>query len=370
MEVPLRRPAWQVYATAIILLIVSHVAGAHEIGKTQVTAIFTPDNHYQIDIVVDPDTLVTKLAVKNGELPPGALDRVERDRQIEARSQAFLESVRLVFDDDAPAGPHFEYRPVSAISDLASMPSIVRLTGSIPPGTDHTTFAYGLAMGSYALNVRIGDSPQQTFWIDGPSASDAISLTNPPPPATRTTIAWQHVRLGFTHILPGGFDHILFVVGLFLLSVRWRPLLAQISAFTIAHSITLGLTMYGVVSLPPRLVEPMIAVSIVYVAVENLMTTELKPWRVALVFCFGLLHGMGFAGVLRDIGLPRPQFLTALVAFNVGVEAGQLAVIAAAFALVAYWRNNRPLYRRFIVLPASITISLIGGFWTLQRAFG
>jgi len=86
---------------------------------------------------------VTKLAVKNGELPPGARDRVERDHQIEARSKAFLESVRLVFDDDAPAGPHFEYRPVSAISDLASMTSIVRLTGSIPPGTDHTAFAYG-----------------------------------------------------------------------------------------------------------------------------------------------------------------------------------------------------------------------------------
>jgi hydrogenase/urease accessory protein HupE len=358
-----------VYATAIILLLVSHAAGAHEIGKTQVTAIFTPDNHYQIDIVIDPDTLVTKLAVKNGELPPGNVDRVERDRQIEARSKTFLDSVRVAFDG-VTAGTRFEYRPVSAISDLASTPSVVRLTGVVPPGTDHATFSYGLAMGSYALNVRIGDSPQQTFWIDGPSSSEAISLTNPPPPATRSAIAWQHVRLGFTHILPGGFDHILFVIGLFLLSVRWRPLLAQISAFTIAHSITLGLTMYGVVSLPARLVEPMIAISIVYVAVENLMTTELKPWRVALVFCFGLLHGMGFAGVLRDIGLPRPQFLTALVAFNVGVEAGQLAVIAAAFALVAYWRNNRPLYRRFVVLPASIAISLIGCFWTLQRAFG
>jgi hypothetical protein len=116
-------------------------------------------------------------------------------------------------------------------------------------------------------------------------------------------------------------------VGLFLLSLRWRPLLLQISAFTLAHSITLGLTMYGVVSLPARLVEPLIAASIVYVAVENLVTSELKPWRIALVFSFGLLHGMGFAGVLRDVGLPRPQFLTALLAFNAGVEAGQPTVI-------------------------------------------
>jgi hypothetical protein len=128
--------------------------------------------------------------------------------------------------------------------------------------------------------------------------------------------------------------------------------------------------MYGVVSLPPRLVEPMIAVSIVYVAIENLVTNELKPWRVALVFSFGLLHGMGFAGVLRDIGLPRAQFLTALVSFNVGVEAAQLTVVALAFAMVAYWRSNRQAYRRFILRPASLAISLIGLFWTLQRALG
>jgi hypothetical protein len=106
------------------------------------------------------------------------------------------------------------------------------------------------------------------------------------------------------------------------------------------------------------------------VAIENLVTNELKPWRVALVFSFGLLHGMGFAGVLRDIGLPRAQFLTALVSFNVGVEAAQLTVVALAFAMVAYWRSNRQAYRRFILRPASLAISLIGLFWTLQRALG
>ena len=114
----------------------------------------------------------------------------------------------------------------------------------------------------------------------------------------------------------------------------------------------------------------LIALSIAYVAVENLLTTELKPWRLALVFSFGLLHGMGFAGVLRDVGLPRPQFVPALLAFNAGVEAGQLTVIALAFAAVAYWRRNRPLYRRVVVQPVSVAIALIGLFWTLQRALG
>ena len=97
------------------------------------------------------------------------------------------------------------------------------------------------------------------------------------------------------------------MLGLFLLSMRLRPILVQVTTFTIAHSITLALTMYGIVSLPSRIVEPLIALSIAYVAIENLVTNQLKPWRLALVFAFGLLHGMGFAGVLSDLGLPaRP----------------------------------------------------------------
>jgi len=348
-----------------MLVAAAGAARAHEIGQTQVTATFSPNGTYQLDIAVDPDALLTKLL---GVVSSGALERNERDRRIAALGATFVNSVQIVFDDSR-VQPRFEYQPASGLSDFAAAPSVVRLSGNVPPGARTLRFAYGLAMGSYALNLRIGDAPQQTFWIDGPQPGEPMSLT-PPPPATRAAVAWQYLRFGYTHILPGGLDHILFVVGLFLLSWRWRPLLLQISAFTLAHSITLGLTMYGVVSLPARLVEPMIAVSIVYVAVENLLTSELKPWRVALVFSFGLLHGMGFAGVLRDVGLPRPQFITALLAFNAGVEAGQLTVIALAFAAVAYWRRNRPLYRRLVVLPASVAISLVGLFWTLQRALG
>ena len=111
----------------------------------------------------------------------------------------------------------------------------------------------------------------------------------------------------------------------------------------------------------------MIALSIAYVAIENVVTTELKSWRVALVFSFGLLHGMGFAGVLHDLGLPRADFLAALLTFNLGVEAGQLTVVALAFALVAYWRRNGVSYRRFVVQPASVAIAVLGLYWTVQR---
>ena len=357
------RRQWLFFLAA---LAVALPAAAHEIGKTQVAAAFRPDHKYEIDIVVDPDALLTKLEIYAGLAVTADLPRTERDRRIASLSSVFLERVHFAFDG-RDATPRFQYLPAGPFNDLAQSPSLVRLTGETPPDASQFTFAYGLAMGSYALNVRIGESAMQTVWLEGASPAAPISLVAPPPPPTRAQIATQYFGLGFTHILPKGLDHILFVVGIFLLSTRWKLVLLQVSTFTLAHSITLGLTMYGLVSLPAKVVEPMIALSIAYVAIENLLTSELKSWRLALVFGFGLLHGMGFAGVLRDLGLPRAQFLTALLTFNLGVEAGQLSVIALALLGVTYWRANRFTYRRFIVQPASALIAVVGLYWTIQR---
>lgn len=128
--------------------------------------------------------------------------------------------------------------------------------------------------------------------------------------------------------------------------------------------------MYGWLRAPAGVVEPMIAISIGYVAIENLMVRELRPWRVALVFGFGLLHGMGFAGVLAELGLPRGEFLPALAAFNVGVECGQLAVIGAAFLLVGRWFAEREWYRTRVVVPASVAIACAAAYWTVERVTG
>ena len=197
--------------------------------------------------------------------------------------------------------------------------------------------------------------------------SAPFALTSPAPPADRLGTAWRYLALGFTHIVPDGLDHMLFVLGIYLLSGRARSVLWQVSAFTVAHSITLGLSMYGIVSVSPRIVEPLIALSIAYVAIENIFLSELKSWRVALVFAFGLLHGMGFAGALKELGLPRSEFVTALLTFNVGVEAGQLAVIGAAFLLVGWHCANRAWYRRRIVVPASVLIACTAVYWTIER---
>ena len=203
-----------------------------------------------------------------------------------------------------------------------------RLTGTMPRDATRLRWLYGLVADPYPLDIRQPDGSSTVEWIEGTNWSDVIDLSKSFTRPTRLEIARQYLWLGYTHILPKGLDHILFVLGIFLLSPRWQTMLLQVTAFTVAHSITLGLSIYGIVSLPSRIVEPLIALSIAYVAIENLLTRELKPWRLALVFMFGLLHGLGFAGVLRELGLPREEFLTALVTFNLGVEGGQLTVIA------------------------------------------
>ena len=165
------------------------------------------------------------------------------------------------------------------------------------------TWRYALVASTYALVItdETGGSPQ-TAWLDADAASSRFPIAANFRPPTTFEIVRQYLQLGFVHIVPEGLDHILFVLGIFLLTTRLRPILVQVTAFTIAHSVTLGLTMYGVVALRPRIVEPLIALSVAYVAIENIVTSKLTPWRPAVVFCFGLLHGMGFAGVLGELG--------------------------------------------------------------------
>ncbi|MEL6794907.1 MAG: HupE/UreJ family protein, partial [Pseudomonadota bacterium] len=155
----------------------------------------------------------------------------------------------------------------------------------------------------------------------------------------------EYLGVGFEHILPLGLDHILFVIGLFLLSTVLKPLVIQITAFTVAHTVTLALGATGVVNLLGSVVEPLIALSIAYVAVENVTSEKLRTWRPVIVFLFGLLHGLGFAGVLSEFGFAPGQFVASLIAFNIGVEIGQLVVIAVCFLTVGLWFGGRDWYR-------------------------
>jgi hypothetical protein len=167
-------------------------------------------------------------------------------------------------------------------------------------------------------------------------------------------------------MLPKGLDHLLFVVGLFLLSTRLRPVVAQAGTFTLAHTLALALTIFGVISLPTRLVEPLIGLSIAYVAVENLFTSELKSTRLALVFAFGLLHGVGWATALAQLGVPRSERLTGLAGFNLGIEIGQVTLLVLLF-FAFRWIGRREWYRQRALVPLSLAIAVVGLYWTVTR---
>ena len=182
-------------------------------------------------------------------------------------------------------------------------------------------------------------------------------------------VFWFYTKMGIIHIIPNGFDHILFVTSLCLLSNKIKTILWQASAFTVAHSITLALSMKNIIVAPPVIVEPIIALSILFVAVENIILSELKPWRVGIVFLFGLIHGMGFASSLNEIGLPPGKFYTSILSFNAGVELGQMVVIAGMFLFLIIPLRNKDWYRKKIVYPLSSLIALISAYWTAERFF-
>lgn len=182
-------------------------------------------------------------------------------------------------------------------------------------------------------------------------------------------VALFYGKLGFQHIIPQGFDHILFVSGLCLLNTKISTILWQATAFTVAHSITLALSMKGLIVAPSAVVEPIIALSILFIAVENLLISKLSPFRILLVFMFGLIHGMGFASALNEIGLPRNQFALSILSFNLGVESGQVVVIFAMYLLVIRPFGKKPYYKKWVVFPISIVIGLIALYWTVQRIF-
>lgn len=199
----------------------------------------------------------------------------------------------------------------------------------------------------------------QTTW------AHALELKN----LSTTDVSMLYLKLGFTHIIPLGLDHILFILSLFLLSTNVKIIIKQSLAFTLAHSLTLGLVIYGVITPPSHIIEPIIALSIMFVALENIVSSSLKPSRLVLIVIFGLIHGMGFASVLNDLGLPEDKFLTSLITFNVGVELGQISIIIGAWCVFGYWFKHKTWYRKRIVIPISICIAAISFYWVIERIF-
>ena len=352
---------------ALIALAGGAAARAHELGTTRVSVLFQKDRTYTVEVMTDATALVEKLDASRGQSPLADLRPERLQSELVGLDDTFRRRVKLAFDaSEVRSAIAYAVSPGTGAAPAPM--ATIRLTGPIPPGAGQFTWSYAWTFASYAVTMRsaAAENPA-TEWLEGGQISAPFALTDAAPPADRLRTAWRYLALGFTHIVPHGLDHMLFVLGIYLLSGRARTVLWQVSAFTVAHSITLGLSLYGIVAVSPGIVEPLIALSIAYVAIENIFLSELKSWRIALVFGFGLLHGMGFAGALKELGLPRSEFVTALLTFNVGVEAGQLAVIGTAFLLVGVYCADRVWYRRRIVIPASMAIACTAVYWTIQR---
>ncbi len=243
--------------------------------------------------------------------------------------------------------------------------STVHLTAPLPVGDAPLVIGWTGDLGPLVVRQRNVDGGYAGYLFSG-MLSDPIPRVGATEQSAGAAFA-DYIGVGFDHIVPKGLDHILFVLGLFFLSLHLRPLLWQVTAFTLAHTVTLALGALDIVRISPDIVEPLIAASIVYVAVENLIVRRLHPWRPAIVFGFGLLHGLGFASVLQDFGLGSSHFIPKLIGFNVGVELGQLAVIATAFLVLAIAFGNHYWWHRRIAAPVSVAIALVAAFWVLER---
>ena len=234
---------------------------------------------------------------------------------------------------------------------------------------ENLQFSWNNNLGSIILRVNSAtDEPLYTELIQDGNQSKQFSLN------TKTKVGFFqnikiYIQLGFKHIIPKGLDHILFVLALFLLSPNLKPLIIQSSIFTWAHTITLFLGLRNVVTISGVIVEPIIALSICFIAIENLFTENIKKARPYVIFFFGLLHGLGFAGVLNEIAISSDLFVLSLISFNLGVELGQISVIILSYFFIALLFQKKSWYRRRITKPISLIIAFVGFYWFIQRLF-
>ncbi|HEX6273730.1 MAG TPA: HupE/UreJ family protein [Polyangiaceae bacterium] len=394
------RPAWLLLVASVLALFRPSIARAHELAVDRLTLF--PDverGHVRGQILFDP-----KLTRANND------EGLER---ISPRVVGFLRD-NLALEVDGTRVPiTFEVRELWA-GDGALEGDSVMLDAALPKSARELRVFAGVPLRALAVSiesVRKNERfpPQNALllggeltppyrlltpignggWAEGdpdlvganiPRHRDAPAAATPAPPSapgatprsgfareSAWVVAGRYVRLGVAHILPHGWDHVLFVAGLVLGSRRkLRALLPQLGAFTVAHTVTLGLGALGLVVLPGGVIEPLIAFSIAFVALENLLKRGEPRYRTVWAFAFGLLHGQGFAGALAETGIPRESFLTALLSFNVGVELGQLAVVGALLVLLR-GLDEPDRFQRYALRPGSVVIAMMGLYWAVER---
>ncbi len=242
----------------------------------------------------------------------------------------------------------------------------------IPLDKKNTSFSFSMSkkFGSIILreqNLYKNVDQLYTNYLNSGDESDLINL-NHTVALTKINSFIKYLFLGIEHIIPKGLDHMFFIIGLFLFSNLIRPLLLQVSMFTIAHTITLVIASLSLINVNASIVEPLIALSIVYIGVENIFkkysNTKIRYY---VIFLFGLLHGLGFALVLKDVGLDYSNLLINLVSFNIGVEIAQIFILFLLFLTIGLFFSKKKYYKLIFQIPLSLFISLIAIYWFVER---
>jgi hypothetical protein len=338
-------------------------ASAHEVGLSRGTYVVDGDR-VTADLVMsrrEAASVVTGLdADRDGRVTPPELEAARSTFQ-----SAIVDRVRVRAGGQPCTGTLTEARlseedglevraTYTCGAPIAQAEIELALLDDLAHGHRHIA----RAAGGVQVTETVLSRGQRAFVVAAPSGAA-------PPPAGKDRLSL--LALGVEHILTG-YDHLLFLFGLVLVGGRWRALLWVVTAFTLAHSITLGLAALGVWSPRPSIIEPLIALSIAYVGVENFFVKSAeKRWRIT--FPFGLVHGFGFAGALREVALPRADVPAALFLFNLGVELGQVGVLAIVLPLLAVLRKQ-PWFEKLGVRVASGAIIAAGLYWFFARVFG
>ncbi len=355
----------------VFMLIVALPLAAHEM-RPAIADLHLEDGSYRLEIKLNIEAIMAEIGsgASNTDDSPNA-GKYDGFRAMDSAAlgaafdrEAFAANVKVLLDGEAGAALVTEVM-IPEIGDLELLrDSHIIVTGPLG-GAQDLQLGWDASYGEIIIRLMDGRNDYNAYLTNG-DITDPISIEG------ATVISFwanlvNYTAVGYYHILPLGLDHILFIVGLFLLSTRLKPLFWQVTTFTLAHSVTLALGVLGIVVLPGFIVEPLIAASIVYVALENIFLAQMSRWRLVLVFLFGLLHGQGFAGALTEFGLSTNNIASGLIGFNLGVELGQISVILICFALVGYWFAKKDWYRQVVVIPASVVIALIGSYWVVER---
>ena len=364
-----------------ILFFFSSTINSHEI-KPAIVDLIIADGQASIDFKINAEQVLSGVDASQyqdtNDAPQAELYDQYREKNEEELKQDIQENWNLFQDQITINGlERSSFSLVDLMIDQDVNPEYPRDTNlktEVPLNQNQFTIQFATELGPVVIR-QFEDITKENMIFSTYLLPDEISAElSPVSQATMSQTINEYIVLGIEHIVPKGLDHILFIFGVFFFAVKLKPLLWQVTMFTLAHSLTLILASLKLVFIPASIIEPLIALSIGYVAFENIFQRQGKfhsrsnAIRYAVIFFFGLIHGLGFAFVLEDIGLPTGQLILSLLSFNIGVEIAQIGLVVLAYLLMFY-PSKQLWYRKAIQIPCSLVIGLIGIYWFFERVF-